>query len=244
MFADVVTAVTAGKLPLPLGLSFVPRLLAGGDRFTVGDSLSYAGLGEWVPDELLGKYEAWLRLTYGPGAARVGMLPHDGDDLDAETMRAELVGAVAESGRDPAFAAEAVKLAASWRTLPQSVRGRVLDLATDASADVFARTLAEVRTETDPSNRRTMLWALAGVRDPARHTAALGLVLDDKVDIRESMYLPFAGRDRASHELARSWLLAHQAAVLARIPTTARPATRRRSRVCSRRPATRRAGTR
>ena len=219
LFTDVDWAVMAGRLPLALGLSFVPKLLAGGDRFTIGDAIGFAAsFDAGMPDDLRPKYEAWLRATLGAGAAKAGLVPRDGDDLDTESTRAQLVGVVVGVARDPALTAEAVRLAPTWRGLPQAVRGTVLAIAVDANAELFERTLREVPTEKVQDDREEMLGALAGVRDPARHVAALGLLLDGKVDIRESMWMLFGGRDRAAQDVSRAFFREHQAAILARIP--------------------------
>jgi alanyl aminopeptidase len=194
VFRDVRDAVGTGKLPLQLALSLVPKLLAGNDRFTVGPAIQLvAGLSRMVPNELTPRYEAWLRQTFGPGAAKAGLLPRDTDSLDVEITRGELIGAVAWRGREPRLVAEAVKLADHWRDLPQSVRGEVLRIAVDARPDVFDRTLKEVPAESDRSKRQEMLRALASVRDPKRHEVALGLMLDAKLDPRETLMMLFGG---------------------------------------------------
>ena len=194
VFRDVRDAVGNGKLPLQLALSLAPKLLAGNDRFTVGPAIQLAtGLGRWVPDDLQPRYEAWLRENFGAAAAKAGFVPRDSDTLDIEVMRGELIEAVAWRGRDPKLVAEAVKLAEHWRDLPQSVRGAALRIAVDARPEVFERTLQDVRTETDRGKRQEMLRALAGVRDPKRHAIALGLMLDKKLDPRETLGMLFAG---------------------------------------------------
>src|SRR5262249_38583146 len=88
----------------------------------------------------------------------------------------------------------AVKLADHWRDLPQSVRGEVLGIAVDAKPEIFDRILKDVASETDRSRRQEMLRALGGARDPKRHAVALGLMLDPKLDPRETLQLLFGGR--------------------------------------------------
>src|SRR6185295_12163022 len=142
LFRDVRDAVSNGKLPLGLALSLVPKLMAGGDRFTVGPAIALVtGLGRMVPPDLAPKYEAWLRKTFGADAAKAGLVPRDSDTLDTEVMRGDLIGAVAWRAREPKLVAEAVRLAARWRELPQSVRAEVLRIAVDARPELFERTL-------------------------------------------------------------------------------------------------------
>ena len=194
VFRDVRDAVSNGKLPLGLALSLVPKLMAGGDRFTVGPAIALVtGLGRMVPADLTPKYEAWLRKTFGGDAAKAGLLPRDSDTIDAEVMRNDLIGAVAWRGREPRLVAEAVKLSAHWRDLPQSVRGEVLRIAVDARPEIFERTFKEVQTETERGKRQEMLRALAAVRDPKRKETALGLMLNGKLDPRETLAMLFGG---------------------------------------------------
>src|SRR5262249_45068003 len=151
------------------------------------------GLGRMVPADLRPRYEAWLRTTFGPGALKAGLLPRESDTLDTEVMRGELIRAVAWRGREPKLVAEAVRLAERWRDLPQSVRGEILQIAVDARPEIFERTLMEVVTESDRSKRQEMIRALASVRDPQRQKTALGLMLDARIDSRETLQMLFGG---------------------------------------------------
>jgi alanyl aminopeptidase len=231
IFRDVRDAAATGKVPLPLALSMVPKLLAGNDRFTVGPAIALpAGLFRMVPADLRPRYEAWLRQTFGPGAQKAGLLPRDSDTLDTEVTRGELIRAVAWRGREPRLVAEAVKLAGRWRELPQSIRGEVLQLAVDASPEVFQRTMKDVVGETDRNKRQEMLRALASVRDPKRQTVALGLMLDAKLDTRETLMLLFGGVgggrggggaggvEAAGLATAQQFFRDHEAAIMKSLP--------------------------
>ncbi|HMG56475.1 MAG TPA: M1 family metallopeptidase, partial [Kofleriaceae bacterium] len=194
VFRDVRDTVANGKLPLQLALSLVPKLLAGNDRFTVGPAIALVtGLGRMVPADLTPRYEAWLRQSFGPAAVKAGLLPRDADSLDVEATRGELIGAVAWRAREPRLVAEAVKAAEHWRDLPQSVRGEVLRIAVDARPELFDRIRGEVAGEKDRGKRQEMLRALASVRDAKRHEVALGLMLDTKLDPRETLGMLFGG---------------------------------------------------
>jgi alanyl aminopeptidase len=232
VFRDVRDAAATGKLPLQLALSLVPRLLVGNDRFTVAPAIGLpAGLSRMVPVDLRPRYEAWLRQTFGPGAVKAGVLPRDTDTLDTEVTRGELIRAVAWRGREPRLVADAVKLADHWRELPQSMRGEVLQIAVDASPVLFERTLKEVPGETDRNKRQEMLRALASVRDPKRQTIALGLMLDAKLDARETLAMLFGGGDggrrggaggvgveTAGLATAQQFFREHQAAIMKSMP--------------------------
>jgi alanyl aminopeptidase len=200
MLFDVGDAVSTGQLPLPLALSLVPKMLAGGDRFSIGPAIGLVEkLARMVPAELQPRYEAWLRQTFGPGALKAGLLPREADTLDLEVTRDALIRAVAWRGREPKLVAQAVKLADKWRDLPQSARAEVLQLAVDARPELFDRILKEVVVEPDRTRRQDMLRALASTRDPQRQATALGLMLDPKLDPRETLLMLVGGRgDRGS----------------------------------------------
>jgi alanyl aminopeptidase len=230
MFREVRDAAATGKLPLQLALSLVGKLLTGNDRFTVGPAIALpVGLGRLVPADLRSKYEAWLRETFGPGAFKAGLLPRDADSLDTEAMRNDLIRAVAWRGHEPRLIAEAVKLADRWRDLPQSVRGEVLQIAVDASPSLFDRIMKEVLTEADRSKRQEMLRALASVRDPRRQETALGLMLDGRIDPRETLQMLFpgggggrggggGGGDDTNLEVSQAFFREHQAEIMKTMP--------------------------
>jgi alanyl aminopeptidase len=216
---DTAEAALLGKLPLGLALSFVPRLLAAGDRFSIRAALAVPlGVRDLVPEDLRPRYEAWLRLTFGPAARKAGLLPRDSDQLDVESSRSSLLYAVASVGRDPALATEAVKLAERWLELPPAVRGQVIQIAAHARPEVFARLLREVATETDRTRRREILGALGSTREVEQQEAALALVLDPKLDIRDTQRLLDLGDDERNRVVAQRFFQDHKDAILARVP--------------------------
>ncbi|HEY5947435.1 MAG TPA: M1 family aminopeptidase, partial [Kofleriaceae bacterium] len=212
----------SGKLPLTLVLSIVPKLLAGGDRFTVGDALVVpTGMDRFVADDQRVKYEAWLRATFGPGAAKLGLIPQDSDDIDAEINRVELIRAVAWYGRDPDLIKQCVDLATNWRDVPVSMRALVLAIAADANPDLHAKLLRDIKTETDRQRREEMFSALASVRDTKRVEAALELLLDPQVDIRESSWMLLGTSSEATRKVAERFVRVHKDKLLDRLPKDA-----------------------
>ncbi|MBL9013084.1 MAG: M1 family metallopeptidase [Myxococcales bacterium] len=219
IFNDVATAVSQGKAPLMLALSFVPKLLVGNDRFSVGQALSLPiGYNEWVPDELRAKYAYWLRTTFGPAARAAGLTPREGDTIDVESTRGQLSQAVAWTAGEPELVAQAVALAERWRDLPQSIRGLVLAIAVDAKPEVFDRILKDVRAEPDRTRREEMYSALGGVRDPKRQAQALQLLLDPKLDIRETDTVMWSSSEETGHAIAADFFRTHLKEILARLP--------------------------
>ncbi|HSD90878.1 MAG TPA: M1 family aminopeptidase [Kofleriaceae bacterium] len=207
------------KLPLSLALSFVPRMLAGGDRFSVGDAVGFAGsFDRLVGDDQRAKYEGWIRATFGAGAVKVGLLPHPGEDLDAESVRQSLIHLVAWLGRDPDLLKQATDQAASWRDLPEAMRGTILMIAADASPDLHAKLLHDVKAESDRQRRAEMFGALGSVRDTKRFEAALELSLDQALDFREADRVLLEGSNDALRAVAESFARVHKDALVARLP--------------------------
>ena len=219
IFNDVATAVSQGKAPLMLALSFVPKLLAGNDRFTVGQALSLpTGYNEWVPQDLRPKYEHYLRTTFGPAANAAGLVPKQGDSIDVESTREALAHAVGWIARDPKLVQEALALVSDWRLLPQSIRGLVLRIAVDAYPDLFQVIWKEVRFESDRTRRDEMYSALGSVRDPKRQAQALLHVLDSTQDIRETDTIMWNSSDETGHAIAADFFRTNLKEILARLP--------------------------
>jgi len=220
VFFDVINGTTLGKLPLTLALSFVPRLLAAGDRFSIGAGLAIPGaMREFVPAEQRARYETWVRTTFGAPARKFGLSPKDSDSLDVESARGDLVRLVAEVAREPALVAEAVKLADHWRDLAPSIRAQVLRIAVHARPAIFERVRKEVYSEPDRVKRQEMLFAMASSPDVRQQRAALDLLLDPKLDIRETQFMLFGAFADANRKVARQFVKDNKDAIMKRIPT-------------------------
>ncbi|HEY6175362.1 MAG TPA: M1 family metallopeptidase, partial [Kofleriaceae bacterium] len=219
-FVDIANAARHAKLPLAAALSFVPRQLAAGDRFSVGAALELpTGLRQFIPSELRAAYENWLRSTFGPAARKVGLKPKDGDNLDVESVRMQLIDAVGAIGRDPALFAEAGRLVGQWRDLPQGIRRAVLRLAVQGSPAMFDRLFQELFRETDRTRRADLIRALSEVRDVKQQTEALGLTLDDRLDVREAQFIFFGANEDANWANSQRFIRDHLDALLKRLPS-------------------------
>jgi hypothetical protein len=217
--------VGTGRLPLQLALSFMPKLspvTIVHDPAGVG---LVSGLRHARARQLRDKYEYWLRTTFGRSQA-AGFMPKAGDSIDVEATRGSLIGTVGWTAREPKLIAEAVRLADKWRDLPQSIRGLVLAIAVDAKTEVHERILKDVMTEPDRARRGEMLAALSGVRDVDRQKAALALILEPKLDVRETIHNIRGGSTDANLAAAQH-LGDNQAAILSGSRTTRPPRPRR-----------------
>jgi alanyl aminopeptidase len=218
-FFDVASAAQVGKLPLALAMSFLPRLLAAGDRVSIAAAVQLpAGLRALVPEDLRPRYAAWMRKTFAAAARKAGLVPHGQDSLDTEAARQLLVDAAGRIGGDPALAAEAAQLANGWRDLPEAMRAEILAIAVNGSAPVFERLLGSVASEPDRKRRQQLIYALASVVDVARQTRVLGLMLDPQVDIRDTQEMLFAATTDANRRAAAKFFEDHKAEILKRMP--------------------------
>jgi alanyl aminopeptidase len=210
---------TPRQLPLVLALSLEPKLLTGGDRFTIEDAVELpAVLERFVADDQRGKLQAWYRMTFGPGAQKLGLAPKDTDDFDAEGARVNLVAAAAGHGRDPELVKQAIAAAAHWRDLPEAMREATLQIAVDGNPELAAQLVAELRTEKRRDLRSDLIWALASQYDPKSFPAALEVLLDPAVDLRETIRILTRTRSEANRALAEAFFRTHSAALLARMP--------------------------
>ena len=219
VFFNATNGARLGKLPLQLALSLAPRLLVDNNRFAVGDATALGLQLDWlVPDELRPKYEAWLRGTFGLAIAKVGIVPQETDDLDAERERGELIEAVVWMGKDGKLVDEAVALSKTWRDQPAATRSVIARIAADAKTDDYARLLADVHTVKDRARRGELLTALAAVRDAKRYAQVVELTSDTTLDLRETIWLLYAAHTAAQRAVAQPYFLAHEAELMKRLP--------------------------
>lgn len=207
------------KLPIMVALSFVPKLLTTTDRFTLDDVLQLpASFARFVAPDQRGKLEAWYRMTFAPGAQKLGLVPKDSDDLDTEASRANVVIAAAQLGRDRELVEQATAAAAHWRDIPEAMREPTLQIAIDGNSELVAKTIAELRGEPKRDLRADMIEALANQRDPKAYAATLEVLLDPKLDLRETIPILTRTKSEATRALAEAFFRAHTAELEKRMP--------------------------
>jgi len=95
----------------------------------------------------------------------------------------------------------------------------VVELAAHASPAVFDRLRQDVFTETDRHRRGELLRALATARDVKQQTAALELMLDDRIDSRETRSVVFRSTEDINWTTAQQFVRDHKDELLRRIPS-------------------------
>jgi alanyl aminopeptidase len=218
-FEEVHEAVMRGRLPLSISLSLIPRLMAAPDRFTIAAVTTLVNQLRWlVPAAAQPRVDAWIRATFGKAARAIGLRPRPGETLDAEVSRSTLTRLAGLAG-EPTLRAEAVRLAATWRDQPAPIRDVVTALAADADPATFQRLLDDARREPDRPRREDALGAVARARTPAQQRAALGLILDPALDVRETMWMLFGYGDEAGRANSEAFLREHVTELMKRLPS-------------------------
>lgn len=220
--ASALSASRAGttKLPLVLALSLVPKLMVG-DRFTIEQVGALADVVDrFAPTDQRAKLEAWLRVTFGPGAAKVGLAAKETDDLDTEESRSTLVSHAAV-GNDPEIIKQALEAAGHWRTLPEAERALVLSIALDHSPELAAKLVAELKAEPSRDLRATIIEAFGRTRRAETFAAILPLTLDPKVDVRELLWIFYLYGTEAARAEVEAFYRANRDALVKRMPADA-----------------------
>jgi cytosol alanyl aminopeptidase len=221
LFTDAQANLQDGSLQLTTLLKMLPLLLAENNRFAINNAVGLLqSLRPNVPEALRPRFDAWVVATLGKQARTIGWLPKANDSLDAEQIRANIVELVAEAG-EATLRAQAVKLAASWKTLPESVRRKILAIAVDADSTLFAKILAELPTETSRRFRREMIDALRATTKLDQYAKVLQLILNPALDARETDGVLFSSYNDALRRQAETFFTLHFDKILARLPSEA-----------------------
>ncbi len=221
LFTDAQANLQTGSLQLKTLLKMFPLMMAENNRFSVGEAVGFLqGLRPNVPELLRPRFDAWVITTMGKRARAIGWLSASNDTLDIEQMRRSIVELAARAG-EPTLRAQAVKLAANWRSLPEGVRRKILAVAVDANAKVFARVLAELPNEPSRRFRRDMIDALRATTNLEQYAKVLQLILHPLLDARETDSVLFSGHNDAMRQQAEAFFTLHFDEILARLPSEA-----------------------
>jgi len=234
VFDNVRAFALDGKLAMTTLASFLPKMIAIGDRFGVGDALGdersglYGASGDGLPiavsgsigSSMLGAAQARVRTTIAPLVAKLGLTSRASDDYDIEVRRADAILAATWAG-DRTLEASAIALASHWRDLTPAQRGLALPMAIDASAAVSRGIHAEALAETDPHMRQELLFSLAGIHDRARLRDQLDMMLDPTLGAEDILAIVYGVSGEAGRAELETWLRGHLDAVKKRFPSGA-----------------------
>jgi cytosol alanyl aminopeptidase len=160
-----------------------------------GEAVYAAGMVEpLVRDSLTPNYARFIRSLFGARAQALGWNARAGDDPETKLLRTAIVPFVAADGQDSVLARQAQALADRWLNDHTGVDRDMIDgvlsvAAASGDRAFFDRLLNELANTSDEGQRRSLLHALGCFRDPKLAEASLDLLLDSKIDIRESQPL-------------------------------------------------------
>ena len=227
---DASARVTQGALSPASLLDQLPALLALNERPITAATIGVAAALDQhlVPDDLRPAYERFLRQTYGPLAAELGLSAAPDESEELRLLRPDVLRVVGDLGRDPAIAAAAGPMAERWLTdragIDPDLVPVLLPIAgRDLGVAFFERLRDQILAETDRDRREALFQAMGAARDPAAVAATLEWVTSGAVDSREAIpvLLGFL-QDPVSADAQWRWANANFEKVEAMVPTAAR----------------------
>ncbi|HLF57994.1 MAG TPA: M1 family aminopeptidase, partial [Thermoanaerobaculia bacterium] len=226
LLSDASMLVGAGTLAPPAALELLPRFTASPQRSVVSSAVTIARSvdSHLVAEEMRPNYGRFLAGLFGARTRELGWAPKPGEDEQEALLRPTLVGLLGDEGEDAAIRDEARRLAARWlddsSAVDPSLRGTVLNLAAlDGDEALFDRFLERAKATEDRRERGDLLAAVGHFRAPALVERALGLLLTDVFDLRESAtILAEVAGDRRTRDRAFTWIRENWDAFAPKIP--------------------------
>lgn len=229
VLSDTQALAARGDVPLGDEVRGVLPLLRDPDPRLVRDTLGVVQLmgGALVPDELMPRYRAFLRRTYGARARALGLRERPGEDSETRRLRPVLLYVVGLVGEDGPLVQEARGLA---RRYVADRDGRGAAVAPDLVPVVlriaarhgdrawFQRVVAAARGARDRRERQQLLGSLGAVRAPELVREALSLSLGEEFDLRDTFGILSGLLDeRETREAAYGYVKAHLDELLLRM---------------------------
>jgi alanyl aminopeptidase len=148
----------------------------------------------FVSDDLRADYAAWLRASFGPVLARIGLTGQVGEDPAIAVLRPRLIRILGLDGRDPEVRRFCDETARSFMRDPESVDPGVVSVALQVSARDGDRSQFEayrrgVAQNTHPQVRLAYLRALGSFDDPALQEDALEYSIDGSLRLQEQQVI-------------------------------------------------------
>ncbi len=227
--ADVQLLASAGSVGYQDVLPFAARLGGSNDPRAARRAFEFAGS---VPRALVDpanavRYAAWIRSHFGDRARGLGWVVRKDESPDLLRLRETAVPLVSDRGQDMALARKAQQLAQRWlvhrSAIPPESRRMVLMGAARAGGKdaprLFEGLIVVAKAGSDQNERDDAFAALGAFRDPALQARALALMLDTKVNPRDTFaLLAEALRDDVNRPVVLRWLVGNGPALMMRAP--------------------------
>ncbi|MEO8705862.1 MAG: M1 family metallopeptidase, partial [Kofleriaceae bacterium] len=190
MIADLRSAVQRGEHAIQDALALAPIVAADPDdrvamtAFEIGSFRT-----DVLDDALYAKAQRFAHRTYAPRAKQLGWKRGPSDSDDRHQLRGALVPAVARF--EPTLLKQAVQLADTWLATKAGIDDEMVDavlaVAVESAGQArFDQLLAAARTARDREEKRRILSAIGGFKDPAIAAKALELVRGSEFDLRDT----------------------------------------------------------
>ncbi len=229
VLGDVAALVANGRFSIGDALARVPALAQDPDPQVQGAVADLAVVRRaFIPAELRPAYAAFVERAFSARARALGFRPKPGESADVHRLRNTLVPFVAISGEDPVLAAEAKELAGQWLADPKaidqdSVPGVLHVAARSGDRALFDRMRAEAKKTTDSRRRQRLLLALGQFREPAILESALGIVLTDEFDVRDSLTILLYNGDYDTRDVTFGFVEKNYDKLIERLPGEGQP---------------------
>jgi alanyl aminopeptidase len=227
---DLAAAVRSGDVKAAEALAVVPVMLKDPSRHLAAATatLVSTATGNILPEEARPRLAHFVREMYEERARALGWTPKPGEDDDTRLLRQTLVSTVAFQGEDPELGTEALRLTQRFLEDPKAIDpdliGAVLRAATrTGDRALFERLRDAARQAPERLQRRRLLGALGGFRDPALVPEVFALAFDEKLDPRETMGFAFSAGGGEPKNRKLVWELFKQRfdPLVARVPREA-----------------------
>jgi aminopeptidase N len=190
LVADLQSAVQRGEHVIQDALALAPIVTADPD-----DRVALTGfeLGSFrsdvFDDALYAKAEKFAHRSYAPRARQLGWKRGASDSDDRHRLRRALVPAVAK--HEPTLVKQAVQFADAWLATKTGIDDEMVDAVLAVSVESagqarFDQLLAAAKAARDRDEKRRILNALGGFKDPAIAAKALELVRGTEFDLRDT----------------------------------------------------------
>jgi aminopeptidase N len=152
----------------------------------------FEGIAEDIASESVRpKFRTWVRSLFTPVLQDVGFDPRTNDTDEVRAVRATVVRALGETGRDPAVLSRARELVSKELDKPGSVEPTLLNVvaglaALDGDATLYERYLAAGKTANNPQDKYRYLFGLAAFGDPALVRRTFDLILGPEVRAQDA----------------------------------------------------------
>jgi cytosol alanyl aminopeptidase len=196
-FSDAFAAAQAGATDLARVFELAAALAGDKDRHVVEallPAIAFPQEHDFLPEDVLTKYAAFVRETFGGRARSLGFSERKGEPEDARILRPKLLELVGNEGEDRQLRGEARKVADRWlrdhkSTSPELATVALFLAAIDADAAFYEKLHSAAKSEKDRVERQRILAAMGDARDPRLVQEGFAIFSGDEFDPRESITL-------------------------------------------------------